>query len=120
MAAEKDGFLRSLGQRIRNLRMASGWSIEHLADLSELSPRFLSDIETGRGNVSVARLSQIARALEQPIHLLIPVAKDDISLRGRILDLIDQCQPKDLDQLHTWLSARVKATPHRSIALVGV
>jgi len=117
---EKDGFLKALGQRIRSLRGSAGWSIEQLARKSELSPRFLSEIEAGRGNVSVARLSQIAHALEQPIHILIPAAKDDISLRGRIWELLDQCDAKDLDELYGWLAARKKKPPQRSIALVGV
>ena len=117
---EKDGFLKALGVRIRALRTASGSSIEQLARRSELSPRFLSEIEAGRGNVSVARLSQIAHALEQPIQNLIPAAKDDISLGGRVWALLENCQSKDLEELHAWLSARQKKSIARSIALVGV
>ena len=117
---EKDGFLKTLGLRVRALRLSAGWSIDRLAQLSELSPRFLSEIEAGRGNVSISRLSQIAHALEQPIQNLIPAARDDISLRGRIWELLEDCQPKDLDELHAWLSARQKKHVERSIALVGV
>ncbi len=116
----KDGFLKALGQRIRALRVAAGESIEHLARRAEISPRFLSEIEAGRGNVSVARLDQIADALGEPIQNLIPAAKDDISLRGRIWELLEGCQTKDLDELHAWLSARRKKRVERSIALVGV
>jgi XRE family transcriptional regulator, aerobic/anaerobic benzoate catabolism transcriptional regulator len=115
----KDGFLRALGGRIRSFRVASGSSIERLARGAELSPRFLSEIEAGRGNVSVARLSQIAHALEQPIQNLIPAAKDDISLRGRIWELLEGCQARDLEELYSWLSARQKKRVER-IALVGV
>ncbi|MBI2816149.1 MAG: helix-turn-helix domain-containing protein [Acidobacteria bacterium] len=118
--SEKNAFLKTLGQRIRALRLATGWSIDRLARQSELSPRFLSEIEAGRGNVSVARLSQIAHALEQPIQNLIPAAKDDISLRGRIWELLQDCQTKDLDELYTWLAARQRKHVQRSIALVGV
>lgn len=118
--SEKNGFLKNLGQRIRALRLATGWSIERLARQSELSPRFLSEIEAGRGNVSVSRLSQIAHALEQPIQNLIPAAKDDISLRGRIWELLQDCQTKDLDELYTWLAARQRKHVQRSVALVGV
>ena len=118
--SEKNGFLKNLGQRIRSLRIAAGWSIESLARRSELSPRFLSEIEAGRGNVSVARLSQLAHALEQPIQNLIPAAKDDISLRGRIWELLEGCQAKDLDELYAWLSARQKKHLQRGIALAGV
>src|SRR5712691_1069322 len=102
----KDDLLKALGRKVRHLRQASGWSIERLAAASDLSPRFLSDIEAGRGNVSIARLWQIAAALQQPVQLLIPAAEENLSLRGRIWTMLDGCQPKDLDALHTWLSAR--------------
>lgn len=118
--SEKNGLLKGLGQRIRSLRQSANWSIERLAGRAQISPRFLSEIEAGRGNVSIARLSQIAHALEQPIQNLIPAAKDDISLRGRIWELLDRCEAKDLDALYAWLSARQKKTVQRSIALVGV
>ena len=116
----KDGFLKTLGQRIRSLRLAAGWSIERLARRSELSPRFVTEVEAGRGNISIARLVLIAHALELPVQNLIPAAKDDISLRGRIWELLDGCQTKDLEELYAWLSARLRKSLHRSIALVGV
>ena len=118
--SEKNGFLKSLGQRIRSLRISKDWSIERLASRSELSPRFVSEIEAGRGNVSVARLALIAHALQEPIQNLIPAAKDDISLRGRIWELLEGCQPKDLEELYAWLAARRTRSVARSIALVGV
>ena len=116
----KDGFLKTLGRRIRGLRLASGGSIEHLARLSEISPRFLSEIEAGRGNISIARLSLIAHALGEPVQNLIPPAKDDLSLRGRIWELLDGCQREELEELHAWLSSRQRKSVPRSIALVGV
>ena len=37
-----------LGRRIRSLRKARGLSQEKLAELAEISPKYLSRIETGR------------------------------------------------------------------------
>jgi XRE family aerobic/anaerobic benzoate catabolism transcriptional regulator len=118
--SDKDVFLKSLGQRMRSLRLAKEWTIEGLADRAGLSPRFVSQIEAGRGNVSVARLSEIAHALEEPIQNIIPAARNDISLRGRIWELLENCNAKDLEELHEWLSVRQKKRPERSIALVGL
>jgi XRE family aerobic/anaerobic benzoate catabolism transcriptional regulator len=115
-----NGFLAAMGRRIRALRQSGGWSIEDLAARSQLSPRFVSEIEAGRGNISIARLSLIAHSLEQPLQNLIPPAKDDISLRGRIWELLDGCGREDLEELHAWLSARQAKPVERSIALVGV
>ncbi|AKU90631.1 shikimate kinase [Vulgatibacter incomptus] len=55
--------LRLLGQRVRELRLEKGLSLRQLAKASGLSERFLSDLEAGRGNISVARLADVAAAL---------------------------------------------------------
>lgn len=119
---EKDGFLEVMGQRIRSLRTADGRniSIQELAQRSAISPRFLSEIEAGRGNVSIARLAQIADALEQPLANLFPAVTNDNTLRGRVLKLLDNCKPKELEEWYAWLSERARKPAPRSIALVGV
>jgi len=117
---EKDGFLRTLGQRVRSLRLAAGQSLQELARRSDLSARFLSEIEAGRGNISVARLARIAEALARPIQSLIPVPKNDLSLRARVWALVESCPAEDLEVLHRSLATRRKERALRSIALVGV
>ncbi len=119
---EKDGFLVAMGQRIRSLRTADGRniSIQEQDQRSAISPRFLSEIEAGRGNVSIARLAQIADELEQPLASLFPAVTNDNTLRGRVLKLLDNCKPKELEELYAWLSERARKPAPRSIALVGV
>jgi len=117
---ESDGFLHALGARVRSLRQAAGQSIQELARRAELSPRFLSELEAGRGNISVARLARIAAALGQPVQTLIPVAANDVSLRARVWELLETCNTEDLEQLSAWLSARQRKQFAKSIALVGV
>jgi XRE family aerobic/anaerobic benzoate catabolism transcriptional regulator len=55
-----------------------------LAQAAGLSPRFLSQIESGRGNISVVRLFELARALEIPLQDLLrsPNGHQVISLVG--------------------------------------
>jgi XRE family aerobic/anaerobic benzoate catabolism transcriptional regulator len=124
MAAEHkfdaDGFLKDLGFRVRSLRIEAGRSIHELAGKAGLSPRFLSELEAGRGNISVARLFRVAGALELPLQSLIPANKKDVSLRGRVLELIESCGGDNLDELYKWLSERMHKPIPRSIALVGV
>jgi XRE family aerobic/anaerobic benzoate catabolism transcriptional regulator len=117
---ESGHFLKDLGQKVRALRMATGRSIQDLAELAGLSARFLSQLERGRGNISVARLARVAEALEQPLHRLIPADKGDVSLRGRVWELIEACPVEELEELHNWLSAKGQKRVPRSIALVGV
>jgi XRE family aerobic/anaerobic benzoate catabolism transcriptional regulator len=61
MAAD---LLRSLGQRARARRLERGWTLREVAERSGLSPRFLVQLEAGRGNISVRRLADVARALD--------------------------------------------------------
>jgi len=52
-----------MGGRIRRLRHARGFTLVQLADLSELSHPFLSQLERGLARPSIGSLEKIARAL---------------------------------------------------------
>jgi XRE family aerobic/anaerobic benzoate catabolism transcriptional regulator len=64
MTRGSDAVLRELGARARALRLGRGWTLREAAERSGLSPRFLVALEAGRGNISVRRLLDVARALE--------------------------------------------------------
>lgn len=67
----RDPLLAALGVRARQLRLARGLTLRELAEQSGLSLRFLLQIESGRGNVSVKRLAALADALgSSPAALL--------------------------------------------------
>jgi len=59
-----EALLLSLGRRVRAIRGSRGWTLRDVADRSGLSARFLVQVEGGRGNISVKRLADLARALE--------------------------------------------------------
>jgi XRE family aerobic/anaerobic benzoate catabolism transcriptional regulator len=56
--------LRQLGGKARALRLQRGWTLRDAAERAGLSPRFLVQLESGRGNISVRRLVDVARAFE--------------------------------------------------------
>ena len=58
-----DRLLAALGARIRSLRAARGLTIKELAERSDLSQRFVVQLESGTANVSVRKLAALARAL---------------------------------------------------------
>jgi XRE family aerobic/anaerobic benzoate catabolism transcriptional regulator len=49
-----------------------GWTLREIAARSGVSSRFLSDLEAGKGNISVARLADVARALDVSLASLMP------------------------------------------------
>lgn len=59
-----DDILRALGRRARAVRLERGWTLREVAERSGVSPRFLVQLEAGRGNISIKRLADVAGALE--------------------------------------------------------
>ncbi len=60
---DADRLLEALGQRVRALRTERGYSLRELATRSGVSARFLVQVESGTGNISVRKLLALARAL---------------------------------------------------------
>jgi XRE family transcriptional regulator, aerobic/anaerobic benzoate catabolism transcriptional regulator len=55
--------LHALGADVRARRMASNFTLKALAEATQVSERFLAQLEQGEGNISVARLADVAAAL---------------------------------------------------------
>ena len=83
--------LSPLGFAIRGVRQDRGLTIKGLSAESGLSQRFISDLERGKGNISIVKLLQLAQALgvkashlvsvlEAEVHQVRPLAL--IGLRG--------------------------------------
>jgi XRE family transcriptional regulator, aerobic/anaerobic benzoate catabolism transcriptional regulator len=62
--------LRPLGRAVREQRQRRSLTIRDLAERSGLSERFVSDLERGRGNISIARLASVSEALGVPVSSL--------------------------------------------------
>ncbi|HEY6038291.1 MAG TPA: helix-turn-helix domain-containing protein, partial [Kofleriaceae bacterium] len=56
-------FLESVGSAVRALREKRGWSRRELAASSGVSERFLAQLETGDGNISLRRFADVAHSL---------------------------------------------------------
>ena len=60
-----------LGDNIKYYRFKMGYTQEELAELTDLSPRYISDIENYNGNISIDTLENIAKCLKVEYYLLI-------------------------------------------------
>jgi XRE family aerobic/anaerobic benzoate catabolism transcriptional regulator len=60
---DPERLLADLGGRTRELRVNRGLTQRELAARSGLSPRFLAQVESGTGNISVRKLASLAAAL---------------------------------------------------------
>ena len=72
-----EALLKRLGGAIRALREERGLSVAALAARAKLSSRFVTEIQAGRGNVSIARLAALARALGTSASALVAAAESD-------------------------------------------
>jgi transcriptional regulator with XRE-family HTH domain len=54
---------RIVGQRIRELREAKGWSQEKLGEEANLHRNYIGQVERGEKNIGVENLVRIAEAL---------------------------------------------------------
>ncbi len=64
-------FLKLLGDRVREARARRGMTRKILARDSGVSERYLAQLETGQGNISILLLRDIARALDVPLEALV-------------------------------------------------
>ncbi|HVR71673.1 MAG TPA: shikimate kinase [Vicinamibacteria bacterium] len=75
---DPEPLLDGLGRRVRELRGRRGLTLPQLARLSDLSPRFLAQVEKGRGNISVRNLSGLAHALGTTAAGLLDATGDEL------------------------------------------
>ena len=63
--------LKSVGERVRHARARRGISRRSLSEKSGVSQRYLAQLESGHGNISIALLLRIAEALDSRIEWLL-------------------------------------------------
>ncbi len=70
-SAAEANYLTLLGERVRETRARRGMTRKLLARDSGVSERYLAQLETGQGNISILLLRQIAKALDMPVQALV-------------------------------------------------
>jgi XRE family aerobic/anaerobic benzoate catabolism transcriptional regulator len=77
-------YLSRLGERVRAWRVETGTTRKALAAASEVSERYLAQLEGGEGNISVLLLRRVARAMGVPVETLVKEEEDAAPQRSRI------------------------------------
>ncbi len=114
--------LAELGARVRAWRARRGMTRKQLASDSGLSERFLADVESGKGNVSINSLEATARALNITILDLLQDAPRPAL--ARVLGILHRLDETQLDQAHALLAGSFGLSDaqgrEKRIALVGL
>jgi XRE family aerobic/anaerobic benzoate catabolism transcriptional regulator len=120
---ENADFLRAFGERIRGERARRGMSRKLLAHHAGVSERYLTQLESGKGNVSVLLLRRIAAALGLPLSRLVDDAplSPEMSLVRQFLSRLSPAQLADAyTSLTEWFAADASRSRSGRIALVGL
>lgn len=66
-----DQFLKLIGDRVKTQRMKIKMSRKRLSEQSGVSERYLAQLESGQGNISIALLRNVASAIDTKLeHLM--------------------------------------------------
>jgi XRE family aerobic/anaerobic benzoate catabolism transcriptional regulator len=118
----ESGFLDQLGQRVRTMRALRGMSRKVLAKVSGISERYIAQLESGKGNVSIVLLRRVSNAMGAHLEDLIPAA--DLAPDWPVIrDLLRKATPAQIAQAKDVLAGHA-ASAHRAafagIALIGL
>jgi XRE family aerobic/anaerobic benzoate catabolism transcriptional regulator len=117
------GFLEQLGQRVRTMRALRGMSRKVLAKVSGISERYIAQLESGKGNVSIVLLRRVSHAMGAPLEDLIPAAEPSPDW-PMIRDLLRKATPNQIAQARDVLAGQGGSAQRRAsfagIALIGL
>jgi XRE family aerobic/anaerobic benzoate catabolism transcriptional regulator len=118
----ESSFLDQLGRRVRTMRALRGMSRKVLAKVSGISERYIAQLESGKGNVSIVLLRRVSTAMGAHLEDLIPAA-DPAPDWQVFRDLLRKATPTQIAQAKDVLAGH-SATTHRAsfagIALIGL
>lgn len=118
--AAEAAYLAQLGERVRGWRAQHGVTRKSLALASGVSERYLAQLETGQGNISVLLLRKLAQAMHAPIEALVREREASDPVLERLTQFAATLPPERLAAAMRLLQSRYGSARARRIALVGL
>ena len=116
-------FLRAFGDRIRAERAGRGMSRKLFAHHAGISERYITQLESGKGNISILLLRQVAKALGLPLVRLVEDESPSPEMT-LVRQFLAQLSPGQLHEAHAslaaWFASDAAVLRTRRIALVGL
>jgi XRE family transcriptional regulator, aerobic/anaerobic benzoate catabolism transcriptional regulator len=112
------GFLEQLGQRVRTMRALRGMSRKVLAKVSGISERYIAQLESGKGNVSIVLLRRVSNAMGAHLEDLIPATEPSPDW-AVIRDLLKKASPNQIAQAKDILTGQTGSV-HRRMSFAGI
>jgi len=125
--SDVDAYLVELGQRVRSMRALRGMSRKVLARQSGVSERYIAQLESGLGNVSIKLLRQLADATGVLLEDLVADPAHQPSDWPLIRELLRKASPALIDDVKALLTGHPVDIPASSsgiqvdrVALIGL
>lgn len=120
----EDPFLRRLGEKVRTMRSRRAMSRKVLARHSDVSERYLAQLEAGEGNCSIQLLRRIADAMSVPVADLVD-DRPERPLEAMLLEqFLGRLSPDDIAGARELLVSRFgglsTVTRRDRVALIGL
>ena len=123
-AAADAYFLKRLGDRVREARASRGMTRKILARDSGVSERYLAQLESGQGNISILLLRDIARALDIRLDTLVLDGPEPPVDLVHAVEFLRRLPPAELLQARQLLGQHFggfdQAARRERIALIGL
>lgn len=81
--------LSMVGSNIRVIRKVKGLTISELASKSNLSSKYLQGVETGKRNISVTNLNNIANVLQMPLNVFFSIDSKKAEKLFKVIDKLE-------------------------------
>lgn len=101
-----DGYLVELGLRVRSMRALRGMSRKVLAKQSGVSERYIAQLESGLGNVSIVLLRRLAKAAGMQVEDLVADPAEQPNDWTLIRELMRKAPPALIDDVKALLAGR--------------
>ena len=112
----------SIGRNVRLQRSRRKITRRDLGKMTDISERYLGEVERGRANVTLGLLLRIANALGEPMQTFIPMTNTDPEISPLLTGLIGRMNQAEQARTYRTLLRQRKETDQRSrgVALIGL
>ncbi|MGO9454955.1 MAG: helix-turn-helix transcriptional regulator [Candidatus Binataceae bacterium] len=115
-------YLKMLGRKVRDARARHGMTRRMLARDSGISERYLAQLESGQGNLSIVLLRRLTKAIDVPISALVNDETPPSVEYALLVERLRRLEPAELSEASSILTERFGDRTGRveRIALVGL
>jgi XRE family transcriptional regulator, aerobic/anaerobic benzoate catabolism transcriptional regulator len=119
---DHEDYLMILGERVRTLRARRGISRKILSSTSDISERYLAQLESGRGNISISLLRQVAFAMDVSLEELVRDGAERSVEHSFLLQHLNELPSDAISKIYALVMGQSDEPSERvnRIALIGL